>query len=183
MHVVTLNCNHCGAPLEVPAKTRFVTCAYCASRLQIHQSGNAVYSEVLEAIGQRTEKMAQDLETIKLQNEVEQLDRQWQLDLDRYKVRDREGHYQVPNRAGSLVGAVVGVVFGLFWIVFTLGAGAPGVFPLFGLLFIVLAIVGGVKAAGKADAYERGRTSYEIRRRALVGQIRGRERGKDGPAE
>ncbi len=58
MRLLSLTCNHCGAPLEVPAKTRFLTCNYCSSRLEVHRSGSAVHTEVLEAIEERTKKIA-----------------------------------------------------------------------------------------------------------------------------
>lgn len=29
MRLISVNCNHCGAPLEVAEEVRFVTCAYC----------------------------------------------------------------------------------------------------------------------------------------------------------
>ena len=47
--VVSVNCNHCGAPLEVPQGTHFVTCQHCGARLQIHMNGGVVYTELLES--------------------------------------------------------------------------------------------------------------------------------------
>ena len=91
MKVISVSCNHCGAPLEVPKKARFVTCKYCSSRLAIKATESATYTEVLEAIGERTEKIAQDVETIKLQNRLERLDREWQTDRRRFMTRDKHG--------------------------------------------------------------------------------------------
>ena len=34
--------------------------------------------------------------------------------------------------------SVVGVVFGIFWTVMAVSMGAPGIFPLFGVLFILI---------------------------------------------
>lgn len=175
MQLISLNCNHCGAPLEVPAKTRFLTCSYCQSRLEVHTSGNAVYSEVLEAIGERTEKIAEDVEALKLHTELEELDRQWTMGLDRYKVRDQDGHYRVPSGPGSMIGAALAAVFGLFWTGMTIHMGAPWFFPVFGVVFIVAAIVGGLSAVSKAEAYQRQRASHESRRRALLRRIQNRE--------
>jgi DNA-directed RNA polymerase subunit RPC12/RpoP len=125
MRLVSLTCNQCGAPLEVPEKVQFVTCAYCSARLTIHHSGNAVYSESLDEIEKRTAEIADDLETIKLQNELESLDRQWMLDRERYKVKGEDGHYSVPGQAGSIVAMVVAAGFGLFWTVGAASMGAP----------------------------------------------------------
>jgi hypothetical protein len=133
-----------------------------------------VYSEVLEAIDQRTERIAEDVEAIKLQNEVEQLDREWLMGLDRYKVRNQDGHYQVPGQIGAAVSLAVAVVFGLFWIGVASSMGAPFPFPLFGLLFIVAAVVAGANAWSKAAGYQRDHASYQRRRRDLLRRLRDR---------
>jgi hypothetical protein len=175
MRLISLTCNHCGAPLEVPANTRFVTCAYCSARLQIHRSGNAVYSEVLDEIDKRTERMADDLETIKLQNDLEALDRQWIMAREDFKVRGRDGEYRVPSKAGSVIGLVFVTIFGIFWTGTALKMGAPGIFPLFGVAFVAFAIIVGVMGMAKAQAYEENRKDYERRRRELLRELRDRE--------
>ena len=37
--LLNLSCNHCGAPLQVPEETKYLTCTYCSSRLQVEHSG------------------------------------------------------------------------------------------------------------------------------------------------
>ena len=74
MKVISISCNHCGAPLDVPLKTRYLTCSFCESRLEVQQSGNAYFTSVLEAVSQ----IEEDVGTIKLQNELERIDREWQ---------------------------------------------------------------------------------------------------------
>ncbi len=172
MRLVSLNCNQCGAPLEVPEKVQFVTCDYCSARLSIHRQGNAVYSEALDEIERRTGQIAEDLETIKIQNELESLDRQWMLDRDRFKVKGQDGHYSVPSQAGSMVGMILAAGFGVFWTVTAASMGAPGFFPLFGIMFVIVAIAGGIASLKKADAYQRNRKSYEVERKMLMHRIR-----------
>ena len=172
MRLVSLNCNQCGAPLEVPEKIQFVTCDYCSARLSIHREGNAVYSEALDEIEKRTGKIAEDLETLKIQNELESLDRQWMLDRDRFKVKGQDGHYSVPSQAGSVVGMILAAAFGVFWTVTAASMGAPGLFPLFGIVFVIAAIAGGIASLKKADAYQRNRKSYEVQRKMLLHRIR-----------
>ena len=134
MRLVSLNCNQCGAPLEVPEKVQFASCAYCSARLSIQRSGGAVYSQTLDEVEKRTEQIADDLETIKLQNELASLDRQWMLDRDNYRVKGRDGEYSVPSQAGSIVGMILAAGFGLFWTVGAASMKAPFFFPLFGTL-------------------------------------------------
>ena len=74
-----VHCNHCGGPLEVQDTTRFVTCSFCGCGLELFRSGNALYTEVLAAIEQRTRSIAEDVQAIRRQSAVDQLDREWQL--------------------------------------------------------------------------------------------------------
>ena len=70
MKILSLTCNHCGAPLEVPAKARFVTCTFCSSRLKITQEGNAAFTELLETLQDTTREIQEDIQTIKNQSFV-----------------------------------------------------------------------------------------------------------------
>ena len=166
--VTSVTCNHCGAPLQVPPTTRFLTCTYCGTRLEIHRSGNAVYTEILEAIDQRTAEMAQDLDVIRRQNEIERLDREWQLKRDSLMVRGKHGSVSKPSVAGGLVGALVAGGFGVFWTVTAASAGAPGFFVLFGVLFVIMAIVMGISTATKATEYQDAEQNYLRQRESLM---------------
>ena len=44
----------------------------------------------------------------------------------------------------SAIAAVIAVIFGIFWTITTISMGAPGMFPLFGVLFIIMGIVNAV---------------------------------------
>lgn len=44
----------------------------------------------------------------------------------------------------SAIGAVISVVFGIFWTITAASMGAPFMFPLFGILFIIIGIVNAV---------------------------------------
>ena len=168
MRLVSLNCNQCGAPLEVPEKIQFVTCVYCSARLSIHRSGNAVYSESLDEIEKRTGEIAEDLETIKLQNELESLDRQWMLDRDRYQGQGTRWPLQRARSGRQHRGHGIGR---RVWRVLDRGRsidGCPGLFPLFGIVFVIVAIVGGIASLNKAEAYQRNRKSYEVQRKMLL---------------
>ena len=45
-----------------------------------------------------------------------------------------------PSAMGT-VGSVISVIFGIFWTITAASMGAPGLFPLFGVLFVILGIV------------------------------------------
>ena len=77
MKLLALNCNHCGAPLEVPEKANYLTCTFCQTQLSVQRSGGAAYTEALEKLDERTEQIADDVEILKLQAELDRLDREW----------------------------------------------------------------------------------------------------------
>ena len=58
-----------------------------------------------------------------------------------------------PSAMGAM-GAVAAVVFGIFWTIMAVSMGAPGIFPLFGVVFIIMGIVQAVyhfkNATGKS---------------------------------
>jgi DNA-directed RNA polymerase subunit RPC12/RpoP len=166
--VVSVSCNHCGAPLEVPQGTHFVTCQHCGAKLQIHMNGGAVYTELLESIDGRTKQIAEGVEVLKRQGELERLEREWANERANYLLRDEHGNVSVPGATGSLIGAVVAGVFGVIWTIGAASMGAPWFFPLFGLVFIAAAIASGVNGMAKAGQYEQARRRYESRRRRAV---------------
>jgi len=172
MKLLTLSCNECGAPLEVPEGTRFVTCGYCSARLAVQRTASTFYTEVLEKIGQSTEKLAQDVEILKLQNELERLDREWSGEREQHMVSGKHGRHE-PG-AGDVIGPMIATIVGLVVIVATLSSGAPGV-ALFGLLFIIIGIGVAIANAGKASAYSQAREEYERRRHQLLIRLREQE--------
>jgi hypothetical protein len=167
---IAVTCNKCGAALDVPAGARFVTCTYCGSRLEVHRSGGAAYTEVLESIEQHTERIAEDVGQIRMQNEVERLDREWMMRREQLMVTGKNGTRHVPGRFGALIGAAVAGVFGVFWTVTATAAGAPGFFRLFGVFFVLFAIAGGIYAFTKAGEYEQTEREYHRRRAELLGK-------------
>ena len=153
--IVALSCNHCGAALDVGPQTRFVTCAHCGSRLEIHRSGSAMFTEVLQQLDERTERIAEDVETIKLQNELERLDREWEQRRQNYLTRNKDGSATEPSKAGNVIGVIMCVFamgFAIFWMGMTVKIGAPFPMTLFGIVFLIvppIAIFSGMKKSGE----------------------------------
>ena len=168
VQAVSVACNHCGAPLEVGPGTRFVTCAHCGSQLEVHRTGSSLYTEVLQSIDRRTSEMAEDLDTIKRQNEVERLDREWMMRREQYYSRNKDGSTSPPSAIGGVIGAIMAVVFGFIWIGFASSDRAPAPLIGFGVLFIVAGVVSALVAIGKAARYQDARRSYEQQRDQLL---------------
>jgi hypothetical protein len=176
--VLSLTCEHCGAPLEVPEKARFVTCTYCSARLEVLHSGNAVYTHVLEALQQRTEQIAEDVRTLKLQSRLDQLDREWMLEREKYGTRGEDGRINTPKKTNG-AGLAVAIAFGIVWTV-TAAAMSPFM-ALFGLAWIAFAVHAAVNGSKKADDFERKQRLYEYQRQEILGELRQREAGTAEP--
>lgn len=181
METLNVSCNQCGAPLEVPRGTRFLTCNYCSARLEVHQSESASYTSVLEAIQEQTNRMAQDLGAIRLQHELEQLDRQWALEREQYLSRRKDGTTSEPGSGAA--GAIAAGLFLVIFVIMGVGTGmemmkdsyAPGfvVFVPFAMAaFAVVAFVAAiVTSAQRAAQYSEARQRYENRRAKLLAEI------------
>lgn len=86
--ISTLRCQNCGSSLQVADGLRFITCAYCGTELQIVRDASTMHTEVLDQITQQTHTTVNHLRVIELQNEIAQLDREW--DWERQRVAQRQ---------------------------------------------------------------------------------------------
>lgn len=184
LQTIAVNCNHCGATLQVDEKTRFVTCNYCHSRLAIQRSDSTVFTEVLEKIQEQTGHMAENLELIKLQNELEQIDREWMMSREEnLVVNSKNGSRSEPSAVGGIILILFGLAAGGAWIYFTSSVmhdpfGRPTfpapvsfIIPMFGFVFICATIFGGINMINKAGRLDEARRTHEMRRRSLIGRI------------
>lgn len=168
MSVTKVCCQGCGADLEVDEEIRFVNCNYCGAKLEIVHDRTTTHSRVLEKLEKRSDEMAGDLKVIRLQNDLEKLDREWDREMQGFMVTGKDGEKSLPSAAGSMIGGVVAIIFGVFWIGFASSMGAPGFFPLFGLVFIAFAVFGMMRNGIKATGYQEAESRMQGRRRELV---------------
>jgi len=172
--LMTVSCNKCGGPLEVGENTRYVTCRYCSSRLEVHGGDGSVYTEVLEAIESKTKEIAENVEALKLQHRLEQIDREWMLERQQYEERDRQGKTRTPTKAGAVIQMTLVVIVAIVWMTITTSRGMTSILPLAGLVAIVLAVVMGFSGITKASQYEHAERRYRERRGAVVEDMRRR---------
>ena len=113
--------------------------------------------------------------------EIAELDREWELERENYQVVGKYGRRYTPSKSGSFVGGIVVTGFGLFWTVMTFtitgstrlgGFGLSRLFPLFGIVFIVLGVGSCIRGYGKAQQYEEAQERYRQRRRDLKNRRR-----------
>ena len=152
MKLLALNCNNCGAGIEVPRKANFVTCGFCDARLRVQHTETSAFTEVLD-------EMASDIKAIKRNTELTRLDQEWMLRRERHQIRGKHGTVTKPSAISGVVMIVIGLVFGAFFIQ---AAGA------FGLVPMAILSIGGVTQVMKAEAYDAEHAEYRRRRRELM---------------
>ncbi len=177
METVSVRCNSCGAPLEVGAQARFATCQFCQTQLEIKRTESSVFTEEISRIARNTDQMAESLEVIKLQNEIEMLDREAATMSDAELARRGAG---APSRAGNALGLAFAVFFAVvcFAMAGTAGKlGAPGLFVLvpvgMGIFALAMAVTGFLTSqnqAGKQDNIRRRRDELARKLAALKKQ-------------
>jgi len=128
-----------------------------------------------EPIGQH---LSEQLTEVRYQNELARVDREWEIERQRFYITNRYGARQLPTTGMGIGIATVGGIFGLFWTIMAVSitgtgpdAGAFGVvsvvFPLFGVLFIVGAIAFGIYCYSRAQEYQKALAEYHSRREAI----------------
>jgi hypothetical protein len=108
-------------------------------------------------------------------NELERLDREWQLERQQYLITDRYGRSLIPTAGMGLATAILGGLFGTFWTIMAVSltgaapefgpfAVAKVIFPLFGVLFTAAAVGFGIYAYRRARQYQEAFEAYRARR-------------------
>jgi hypothetical protein len=180
MNTINLTCNCCGAPLEAPDGTNFITCRFCSTRLAIEYSESAVYTRVLEAIQNQTFELSQDLGTIKLQNDLERLDREWQMEREHLLERGTSGQLYEPSVGVASWRGGFHIVIGLIWFAVAVSASLATGYVLLGLVSLIglgLAMFGfAVFQYGtrKARHFQNIKADYEDRRSTLTQELNSR---------
>jgi hypothetical protein len=157
---------------------------------KLHQSGAlssqefaAAKAKLIGAEGQLplpTTDVERQLHAITHQNEVAELDREWEISRESYMVTGKFGHRYIPSQAGSAFAGVLVALFGTLWTVFAFGmtrivastptplGGMIGLFPLFGILFVVAGVGMSIYSFVKASEYANAERQYRRRRAELL---------------
>jgi len=174
--VESLMCNSCGAPLQVPTNANFIRCNHCQTQLQITRGDNATFTESIEQLNQTTEALRDQVSRLTQQQQIADLDRQWEFQREEFMVTGKNGHRRLPTEGGALVGGVVGVIFGLIWTIVTCGITSQipfpiaRIFPLFGIAIIAGGIYSAIQASTKATEYRAAYAQYLEQRKKLLNQ-------------
>jgi LSD1 subclass zinc finger protein len=165
MELSSISCGNCGAPLHIPPSARFITCNQCQSQLAVKHSESVTWTEKLEQLDARTERIEEELSHLRYQNELANLDRQWEREREKYMVTDKHGRRREPSVAASIVGGVLAVGMGVFLL--ATGFQGFGGMALGGLVFILVGIGGSLYSYVRAKDYLAAQRSYRRRRYQL----------------
>jgi DNA-directed RNA polymerase subunit RPC12/RpoP len=168
MDLERLTCSSCGAALQVPEGVELVNCRHCGSSLTVHRTESVVFTELLQSVKQQADRLEQTTALLQIQNEMAQLDRDWERKSAALMVRGKHGHTFRPNKAAAIFMGVFGAGFGIFWTSMAATSGAPSFFVGFGMLFIGVVIVSSILIFVKSIQYNELQKNYEERRRQLM---------------
>jgi DNA-directed RNA polymerase subunit RPC12/RpoP len=171
MRLEQMDCNNCGAPLEVPENVQFARCAHCGSRLRVHRDTSVHYTEVLDRIEKSTQRLEGEVRALQLQLELRDLDDAWEKERQGLMLKDEKGQLRVPSRdAGFGILAAMAAIAVVIGIMVLAGGASPE------MCFLVL--VGGIVGLGvagyqqnKAAAYYRAETAYKAKRQLILRRI------------
>jgi len=101
MNILSILCQRCGAPLQIADEgVRFVTCGHCGTPLEIVRESSQAHSRILEQIQAATEDHGRRLEVVELENELLQLDKEWEAVRERLCGRSKSGSLHESPMAG-----------------------------------------------------------------------------------
>lgn len=115
-----------------------------------------------------TSDLNKEAEHLRLQNELNQLDLDWEHERESYKVRGRNGARYIPSVPISIIAMIAGIVFGVVWISLTVSQGELGLPTFFGLLVIFVVVGRSVYDYNKARGYRQAQGRYQERRQQLL---------------
>lgn len=171
MKILSLSCQHCGAPLDVPESARYITCKFCDARLEVKHEGDVAFTEQLGEIERKTDQLIDEVSRLKLQNELARIDREWDQERESYMITKKDGRLSEPNQATAMLGMVVGVGFGIFWIAAVSATPAAPLFVPIGVVIIGVVLFTGIHGFQKADQYEAAKKRYDRSRSDVLDRL------------
>lgn len=167
MRIESVQCNHCGAPLELPESARFATCRHCGSQLAVHRSADVVTTEVMERVASTVEQMADEVRELRVQSELQRMAAEWESERQSLLVRGKHGSVQEPSEVMGIMTMVLAGGIGVAFAVFAFNSGfAAG--ALMGFVVAGIGLFSGWQILQKAERFRAARQRYDRRRAAIV---------------
>ena len=153
----------------------FVTCNHCSTRLAIHRTESAAFTEVLENLAESANRLSSQVDRIAIQNDIERLDRDFET-----KYGDMP---KTASVAGSIFKGGFLTVWGLGWCGISgtmtlmvsqfhpLLAIVPGGMFVLGLAVLIGGFGGQAKLHSDAATYREAEREYQAQRAELLVQL------------
>ncbi|BCX50007.1 hypothetical protein HAHE_39150 [Haloferula helveola] len=171
MKVTKVCCQSCGADLDVDESIRLVTCNFCGARLEIVHDETTTHSRLLQELGEKTDRMAGEIKVLRLQNELEQLEREWQSAREGLMITGKNGNRSVPSVAGSLFAGGMMIVVGIIAMTALSNISQSGFTVLVPLIIIGIGVASMIHGTSKASRYETAEADFTKRRNEKLRQL------------
>ena len=118
----------------------------------------------------------EQLGEIRAQNEVAQLDREWDLERENYMMTGKYRRQYKPTKAGSVFAGILITAFCVFWVGMANSMpsfgpmGIASMLPLIGVLFGAFAVSKCIQGFIKAGQFEEAQSKYKLRRNQLLNE-------------
>lgn len=182
MTTEAVSCSHCGAPLEVDVGRDRVVCQFCGAELIVRRTADVTYTEQVQQLQQRAERLAGEMEVVRLRDTLDRLDREWAAEVKNRWSADAVGELQGPRLSGTVPGLAL-AAFGTLWVAGVQSMGAGGGAALFGAPFLLLGVGWSAVAAWNCAQFGAARRRYERQRSELTRRLRQAEQEGEGLRE
>jgi hypothetical protein len=171
MKLVPVCCQNCGASLEIGESTRFVTCQFCQTQLSVQHTGTAIFTELLGDIAKKTDQLAAEVGHLRIQNQIQQLERDWMMERESMMERSKNGSTREPTLFVAWFQGGACLAMAIFMLVMSRGERVPGSVTFGTLVCALIGIAVIVHGVLKSQKFERAKNAYLERRRALEAQL------------
>ncbi len=140
---------------------------------QLHQSGSLSQHEF--AIAKRKllnddslDQQVADSQIVKIQNDIEELDRSWLIDRENYMNSGMFGKQRTPSKSNSLIDIIWIIVLGSYFIIAGIFRDRDLYFSILIALPFLMGLAIAVKDYKKATNYELAEADYQKKRQELL---------------
>lgn len=174
---VPLVCQQCGAPIEVDVDQRQCVCAHCGTSNVVIRTVTGVISS---ASASGSESVERQLEAVRLEDELAQIDREWRGHRLKYRfTKDDGSEFTPPTREGVRSACTVAIIAGLG--IAAIGLITHPMLCLVGIPFAAMAFYAYRKGIEMADSYAIAEKGYRLRRGAVLAKLQSLANPKPPP--
>ena len=164
MKLIPMLCPACRAPLEPPKGAPSLRCEWCQTPIDRipppeHRPSEHRGSKPTDVADYKR----------RAQGRLAELDQAWMSERESL-LHMRNGEGSIPSPTGAMAGGGFAAVFGVLWTIFAISMGAPWFFAAFGVVFVVVALRGGIRAHRRAAKFIERQEEFQRKRRELLGE-------------